>query len=126
MVAKLFVHNPNPLEYTVVNHIDGNKINNHYTNLEWVTVTENNKHAIMNNLSCIIQKLTDDEVRQIRQDFLNDLYSIKELSEKYDVSTSTIRHLIVYRTWKSVDAHLCESYLILIEHKFRKRSKKNS
>jgi hypothetical protein len=123
MVAKLFVHNPNPLEYTVVNHIDGDKINNHYTNLEWVTVTENNKHAIMNKLSIIIQKLTEDNVREIRQDFLNDLYSVKELSEKYDVSTSTIIQLINYKTWKSVDADLCESYLTLIENKTQKNLK---
>lgn len=29
----------------VCNHKDGNKLNNHYTNLEWVTYSENSKHA---------------------------------------------------------------------------------
>ena len=29
-----------------INHKDGNKLNNHISNLEWNTYTENNKHAI--------------------------------------------------------------------------------
>ena len=33
-----------------INHIDGNKTNNHISNLEWVTNRENREHAIENGL----------------------------------------------------------------------------
>lgn len=42
-VAKAFV--PNPENLPEVNHIDGNKANNHYSNLEWVSRLENMRHA---------------------------------------------------------------------------------
>lgn len=40
-----FHYVPNPNNHPVVDHIDGNKQNNHYTNLEWVTVQENTLRA---------------------------------------------------------------------------------
>ena len=43
LVAWEFV--PNPNNYPIVDHIDGNKENTHYTNLEWVSYRENNLRA---------------------------------------------------------------------------------
>jgi len=45
LVAMAFIENPDNLPQ--VNHKDGNKQNNSFSNLEWVTNDQNNEHAVM-------------------------------------------------------------------------------
>lgn len=56
LVASTFLFRPS--NDLVVNHIDGDKWNNHISNLEWVTPGENTKHAFRTGLHSMPYKLT--------------------------------------------------------------------
>ena len=59
LVAEAFI--PNPENKPYVNHIDGNRSNNHKDNLEWVTASENALHARQTGL------IGQQQTRYIRQ-----------------------------------------------------------
>lgn len=43
LIARAFIENP--CDLPIINHKDGNKVNNEIYNLEWSTYSHNNKHA---------------------------------------------------------------------------------
>lgn len=68
-VALAWVHNPNPAEFNVVNHLDGEPLNNWFENLEWTTYSGNNYHAVNTGLrpdsfACKIRDFETGEVKE--------------------------------------------------------------
>lgn len=62
LVALTFI--PNNLNYPVVNHIDGDKLNNSVSNLEWCTHQQNATHAVSTGLKRYTNRLSRDEFLQ--------------------------------------------------------------
>lgn len=60
LIALAFIPNKNNLP--VINHRDGNKLNNSLENLEWTTYRENNIHALENNLNNTRKKIKGTHV----------------------------------------------------------------
>jgi hypothetical protein len=56
LVASHFIINPKPKIYNIVNHIDGNRENTYYKNLEWVDRSGNTKHAHKNKKNYKVKK----------------------------------------------------------------------
>ena len=104
LVAKYFLSNPD--EKTEVNHIDGNKANNHVSNLEWNTKSENMQHAVLNNLCKIGEesrsaKLSEKTVLAIRRLFrINPNFNKSKIAKKLNVRDTTIHKIIKNERWK--------------------------
>ena len=89
IIAKLFVLNPENKPF--VNHIDGNKENNCSENLEWVTKSENTKHAHENGLI----KKTSRKVNQYDKEgnFIAQFESLINAAIKLKIDRSSIGHV---------------------------------
>lgn len=80
IVAEAFIDNPSNLP--CVNHIDGNKENNHVSNLEWVSYKNNMVHAV--NIGLFKKDIKVTDLEDIFNDFVSLKFTMKELEEKYN------------------------------------------
>jgi hypothetical protein len=101
LVAKTFLQN---LENKrTVNHIDCNKLNNNVTNLEFLTDSENQLHALKNGIKPKGEnhknsKLKENDVIEIR----SSNQSLMELSKQYNVAFQTISDIKRKKIWKHI------------------------
>lgn len=111
-------HGDPPSElHTDVNHKDGNSLNNHYSNLEWATKSQNQRHAYDTGLrgrgsQLYNGSLSDDQVHEICK-LLIDGARADELSDRYGVSVDIIRKI------KAGDTYFHVRGLYEIPHTYR-------
>jgi hypothetical protein len=107
VVALAFI--PNPDRKRTVNHKDGDKTNNHVSNLEWMTYSENSFHAIATGLQLPMQgskhprsKLTEEDVIAIRRKRAAGGL-LEQLGAEFKVTAALIGMICKRTIWRHVD-----------------------
>lgn len=107
LIAMTFLDMPSDSKNTV-NHKDLEKANNRPENLEWLSLTENIRHAskiiprLRGSQLTWSNKLTEAQVIAIRQQYTPRQVTLKQLAGEYGVSEQTIHAIIHRKKW----AHL--------------------
>lgn len=91
-----------------INHKDGDKLNNHFSNLELLTPIENTRHAWRTGLAIRrtgtamgTSKLKEDDIPRIRAMKDSGMASPK-IAQIFGVHDSTIRKILTRATWSGV------------------------
>lgn len=103
LVADAFCDKPTTNERLEIDHIDSNRLNNHHTNLRWLTSSQHRKISyekgeIRRGEKRFNARLTIQKVLEIRGSGL----SRSKLAKKYNVSLGTIQCVIDRRSWSYI------------------------
>lgn len=95
-----------PSDKRTVNHLDGNKLNNTPSNLQWATYTENQRHADSSGLRRVRgegngrAKLSFEDVMAIRERApLMGYGAGAKLAREYKVSTTMVNLILRGKNW---------------------------
>ena len=91
IIANCFVENPNNYKY--VNHIDSNKKNNHPSNLEWCTNSENIKHG-WDSGNRTHKNNTHVIVHDLNGNYIGTFTSLRKLAEKLKVDRHVVARIL--------------------------------
>ena len=107
-VGKLFV--PNPDNKPVINHLDGDKLNNLPCNLEWATYSENSRHAFDTGLHKAPSGiehcnsfLSAEDIEYIRKNYIpkHKVFGARSLARKFNIGHPRILDIVKFNTYKS-------------------------
>lgn len=90
LVAKAFI--PREDGKDCVDHIDGDKTNNHVSNLRWVTHAENTQYGKTS-------KLNREQVEEIKRLYKLG-YSQRAIADMFGVTQCPIQNIVNGRSWK--------------------------
>ena len=100
-----------------VNHVDGNKLNSHISNLEWTTAEDNVRHAWDTGLNMTTTgenaknaKFTSDQVRRIRLRLING-EKVKAIAKEFNAGESLIKKIQQFVSWKHQDHDLVDGLM---------------
>ena len=95
MVAEAFLFKSNPND--VVNHIDGNKLNDNVGNLEYISSSQNNKHALVTGLRHSCSKIPFEDMVDIsfRMKYTNEPCSsiYESIKDRIPVTLNAIKNI---------------------------------
>lgn len=102
MLALCWVYNDDPENKLVVNHIDGNPLNNEVSNLEWCTLAQNNQHGrtLEGNYGegLYNSSLNDELAHEICKRLVYGERP-KDLAEEFGLSSDVVRKIKTGSTW---------------------------
>lgn len=124
LVAETFI--PNPYNLPEVNHKDGNKWNNCVDNLEWVSKSDNAKHAFDLGLRSVsgytrykvsksAHRFGADEIDEIKQMYRNGMTK-QEIADKIGCCSSVICNILNGQTYREIEMTSYDIAKVLVDY----------